>query len=214
MELIVVSGPDEGKRLELTGSVRSIGRKPENDLSLTDPNVSGRHALIRSVPTGDVELTDLSSTNGIFVDGTRISAPVVIDEHASIQIGQNRLQLARGAAPTRAPSAPPTKGFAPPSTDWAQPSIQNAGPVAGGDIEMSGQQVAGRDLHYHEGFRIRSRMRQGARRLLYWGIAVICIGFIVCLAAIVTAQQLIFSDIDEPEMDFGLSAMRCGVVLR
>ena len=80
MELIVVSGPDEGKRLELTGSVRSIGRKPENDLSLTDPNVSGRHALIRSVPTGDVELTDLSSTNGTRSNQSRQRASALAQE--------------------------------------------------------------------------------------------------------------------------------------
>ena len=61
---------------------------------------------------------------------------------------------------------------------------------------MAGHQVAGRDLHYHEGFRIRSRMRPGARRLLYIGISLACIGFLLSFGSILLFQQEILGKIN------------------
>ncbi len=49
-----------------------IGRKRSNDISLDDTNVSRVHASI-DFWEGDYYITDLGSTNGTFVNGTRVS---------------------------------------------------------------------------------------------------------------------------------------------
>ncbi|MDO5678200.1 MAG: DUF3662 and FHA domain-containing protein [Propionibacteriaceae bacterium] len=70
-----------------------IGRGTEADLRLNDPGVSRRHALI-SV-SGDpshpvITIEDLGSTNGVHVNGSRISK-TRIGEGARIEIGNTRM---------------------------------------------------------------------------------------------------------------------------
>lgn len=70
-----------------------IGRGSEADLRLNDPGVSRRHALI-SVG-GDpshplITIEDLGSTNGVHVNGSRISK-TRIGEGARIEIGNTRM---------------------------------------------------------------------------------------------------------------------------
>jgi Protein of unknown function (DUF3662)/FHA domain len=77
----VVEGPDEGPYAELVlpdgsrfplgdGPV-TLGRLPECDLVLNDPNVSRRHAEFRQTTDG-VVVTDLGSTNGTRVNGVPV----------------------------------------------------------------------------------------------------------------------------------------------
>ncbi len=77
----VVEGPDEAPYAELVlpdgshfplgdGSV-TLGRLPECDLVLNDPNVSRRHAEFRQTADG-VVVTDLGSTNGTRVNGVPV----------------------------------------------------------------------------------------------------------------------------------------------
>ena len=66
--------------------------------------------------------------------------------------------------------------------------------MAGGNIAMSGEIVAGKDLYYQEGFRIRSRMRPAARKLLWFGIALFFIGLGVCFVAMAAFNTQIFSE--------------------
>ena len=57
-----------GERFTLAEHPISIGRRPECNIVLADPNVSRNHAEIR--PQGDgFVLTDLGSTNGSKVNG-------------------------------------------------------------------------------------------------------------------------------------------------
>ena len=76
--------PDAGPRLEvgtashpLTGST-VIGRGAEADVQLTDTSVSRRHAEVRVL--GDtVEVHDLGSTNGTWVNGRRVQTASLRD---------------------------------------------------------------------------------------------------------------------------------------
>jgi pSer/pThr/pTyr-binding forkhead associated (FHA) protein len=54
--------------------VATLGRSRECDCVLNDPNVSRRHAELRRGPTGDWEIADLGSTNGVKVNGRRVSS--------------------------------------------------------------------------------------------------------------------------------------------
>jgi DNA-binding NtrC family response regulator len=67
----VHKGKDAGKEMVLQKPHVSIGTLQENDLSLTDPTVSRRHAVVEEKSGGYV-LRDLDSTNGTFLDGVRV----------------------------------------------------------------------------------------------------------------------------------------------
>jgi hypothetical protein len=68
----------DGDRLPLEGHAISIGRLSACDITISDPNVSRRHAEIR--PEGDgYVLVDLGSTNGSRLNGVRIARESLVD---------------------------------------------------------------------------------------------------------------------------------------
>ena len=78
-----------GERFVLREQVVSIGRLPECEVTLVDPNVSRRHAEIHQRGNGFV-LVDLGSTNGCTVNGVRITERELRDAD-EIGIGNVRL---------------------------------------------------------------------------------------------------------------------------
>jgi predicted component of type VI protein secretion system len=69
-------------------SALTIGRSPDNALTLPHPLVSRHHAEIRR-EAGATVIIDLGSANGIFVDGVRLQAHEVrpLGRGAVVQIG-------------------------------------------------------------------------------------------------------------------------------
>ena len=72
MARLVITTPSGGVPHELTESITTIGRAPENAMQLEDPSVSGRHAQLEQVGE-DCQLSDLNSTNGTRVNGELIT---------------------------------------------------------------------------------------------------------------------------------------------
>lgn len=68
-----VVGLDD-RRYVLDGPRATIGRSKNADCVLADPNVSRRHAELRRSQTGDWTIADLGSTNGVKVNGRRVSS--------------------------------------------------------------------------------------------------------------------------------------------
>jgi pSer/pThr/pTyr-binding forkhead associated (FHA) protein len=58
----------DDRRYVLDGPVAVLGRSREADCVLSDPNVSRQHAELRRGSTGDWQIVDLGSTNGIKVN--------------------------------------------------------------------------------------------------------------------------------------------------
>lgn len=58
----------------LPGSIRSIGRSTGADFIVDAALVSRVHCRLTALPGGDLEVRDLDSTNGTFVNGARIDA--------------------------------------------------------------------------------------------------------------------------------------------
>ena len=58
----------------LEGPVAVLGRSRESDCVFRDPNISRRHAELRRGPTGDWQVVDLGSTNGVKVNGRRVES--------------------------------------------------------------------------------------------------------------------------------------------
>jgi predicted component of type VI protein secretion system len=88
--LIVRSGPRSGERIELIGEL-VVGRE-NADVTVADDEVSRRHLAVRPHEDG-VELEDLGSTNGTFVDGARLSAVVVVSSGARVTLGETELEI-------------------------------------------------------------------------------------------------------------------------
>lgn len=79
----------DGRGYVLAEAVTVLGRGSDADVVLDDPGVSRRHAEIRVAP-GGARVSDLSSTNGTFVDGERVSS-VDLYDGAVITVGRSKL---------------------------------------------------------------------------------------------------------------------------
>jgi pSer/pThr/pTyr-binding forkhead associated (FHA) protein len=91
---------DEGKRtvVPLTRDEYSIGRKEGNSIRLTERNVSRDHAKVsrRAGPTKEkpiFTLGDLTSYNGVYVNGLRVADKQDLANGDLIQIGDYRIVL-------------------------------------------------------------------------------------------------------------------------
>ncbi len=74
-----------GNEHPLVAAATRIGRLPDNDIVLEDPNVSRHHAVIIDTGTNFV-VTDLRSANGVEVRGERIRASVTLADGDHIRI--------------------------------------------------------------------------------------------------------------------------------
>jgi pSer/pThr/pTyr-binding forkhead associated (FHA) protein len=82
-----------------------IGRNSEGAGRLADdPELSRHHAEIVRAPNGEFTIKDLSSTNGTFVNGTRLKAAAVLCVGDEIEVGATKLAVR--SAPVVAPPAP------------------------------------------------------------------------------------------------------------
>jgi hypothetical protein len=91
--------------MEIDGDV-VIGREGA-DLTIADPELSRHHARIRPVD-GGVEIEDLGSTNGTFVNGERVAGPVRITTGASMDVGDSRIALELEPKPEPSAAVAPT----------------------------------------------------------------------------------------------------------
>lgn len=113
-QLVVKSGPEEGKVFELDSPAQIIGRDQTADITIGDPEVSRKHARVTN-QGGQITIEDLGSTNGTFVNNQRISAPYVLRPGELIFLGEHVTLLFEAAemgertvpAPARIKSAPP-----------------------------------------------------------------------------------------------------------
>jgi len=69
--LVIISGPEMGRRIDLTHEEVSIGRSEQCTVFVNSDLVSRRHAVINRV-LGRYIVVDLKSTNGTFVNDQRV----------------------------------------------------------------------------------------------------------------------------------------------
>ena len=88
--LLMKEGPLAGKRYTVDAEL-VIGRV-NADLTIDDPQISRRHALIR--PSGpELEVEDLGSLNGTWLNGKRITVPRRLEPGDEIRIGKSAIAV-------------------------------------------------------------------------------------------------------------------------
>ena len=116
------------RRMDFDKNEVTIGRVQGNDIILPKGNVSKRHSRI-VLKDNRFIVVDLKSTNGTYVNGRKITSPLVVKTGDKIYIGDFILTLEEGAPAyeePRAPSAPPP---APPSAPPPMPEPEPAPPM-------------------------------------------------------------------------------------
>jgi diguanylate cyclase (GGDEF)-like protein len=77
-----------GRMHKLDKSEVVLGRSSECQFQVDDDGISRRHAKVCLAPDGKFQVVDLGSTNGTYLNGTRVDAAVLKDGD-KIQIGSN-----------------------------------------------------------------------------------------------------------------------------
>jgi len=98
----------DGGRAPLKPGENVLGRDPHADICIDAIGVSRRHAVI-VVRDDGVMLQDLSSKNGTFMDGTRVTSPVSLSDDTEIRLGALCIRFRRSTtvAPTQTVGALP-----------------------------------------------------------------------------------------------------------
>ncbi len=95
-KLVLSFNGDFVKEYELDKENLTIGRKPDNDIHIDNLAVSGNHAKILTI-LNDSFIEDLSSTNGTFIAGNKITKHA-LQNGESIVIGKHELKYENASA--------------------------------------------------------------------------------------------------------------------
>ena len=142
--LTVRSGPGQGQTIEIDREI-VIGREGA-DLTIADPQISRRHAVVR--PAGDgVLVEDLGSTNGTSVSGQRIDGVVTVTSSVTIEIGDSviDLELPEPPAATRVGATALAGDVRVPGAELERTLRVIWGPAAGRSLTVDDEIVIGRE---------------------------------------------------------------------
>ena len=92
--LVVTEGPLAQTVIPLGTAQVTLGRAPDSTLVIDDDYASSRHARLYPSEDGWI-VEDLGSTNGTWIDRTRITSPTVLPPGVPLRIGRTTLQLQR-----------------------------------------------------------------------------------------------------------------------
>lgn len=92
-KLVVSEGILTGTTVALQGQTITLGRAHDSTIVLDDDYASSRHARIYPDRDGQWIVEDLGSTNGTYLDRTRLTTPTPIPLGASIRIGKTVIEL-------------------------------------------------------------------------------------------------------------------------
>jgi pilus assembly protein CpaF len=104
--VVVTEKGGEQRRYEFDKNEVTIGRVQGNDVIMPKGNVSKRHSRI-VVKDGKFIIVDLKSTNGTYVNGRKITSPLVIKPSDRIYIGDFILHIDDGSAAAAEAGGPP-----------------------------------------------------------------------------------------------------------
>lgn len=89
--LVVTEGELIGTVIPLATTAVTIGRAPDSTLVIEDDYASSRHARI-ALLDGEWVVEDLGSTNGTWIERTRITEPSPLHTGSTLRIGRTTIQ--------------------------------------------------------------------------------------------------------------------------
>ena len=92
--IVITGGAKEGLEIPLPNEQLTIGRASESGLVIRDDYTSTHHARLLLWKDGWV-IQDLDSTNGTFLDGTRVHVPTPVPLNVPVKIGTTSFELRR-----------------------------------------------------------------------------------------------------------------------
>ncbi|MFD7874012.1 FHA domain-containing protein [Streptomyces sp. NPDC059378] len=92
-KLVVTEGTLTGTTVALQGQTITLGRAHDSTIVLDDDYASSRHARIYPDRDGQWIVEDLGSTNGTYLDRSRLTTPTPIAPGAPIRIGKTVIEL-------------------------------------------------------------------------------------------------------------------------
>lgn len=104
LTLLVLQGPDKGRRFELPDAQTPIGRD-SRPLPILDNTVSRRHAELIPTEDGNWILKDLGSANGTYINGARVTRNMPLKAGDQIRVGRTLLVFGAQPGVSRAASA-------------------------------------------------------------------------------------------------------------
>jgi pilus assembly protein CpaF len=134
--IIIQEKGGEQRRMVFNKPEVTIGRVQGNDIVLPKGNVSKRHARI-VLKDGKFIIVDLKSTNGTYVNGRKITSPLVVKDSDKIYIGDfivgvDEAANAEGDGPSETTTSPPGAdrgaGLGPMAADARPPRPTEAAP--------------------------------------------------------------------------------------
>ena len=132
----------EQRRMVFNKPEVTIGRVQGNDIVLPKGNVSKRHARI-VLKDGKFIIVDLKSTNGTYVNGRKITSPLVVKDSDKIYIGDFIVGVdeasQEGDGPSETTTSPPggDRLVNQPPPDMRPPRPTEAQPMAALPIPMN-----------------------------------------------------------------------------
>ena len=113
--IIIQEKGGEQRRMVFNKPEVTIGRVQGNDIVLPKGNVSKRHARI-VLKDGKFIIVDLKSTNGTYVNGRKITSPLVVKDSDKIYIGDfivgvDEAANAEGDGPSETTTSPPASAL-------------------------------------------------------------------------------------------------------
>ena len=79
----------------MPGAVKTIGRATGADFIVDAALVSRVHCRLTALADGQLELRDLESTNGTYVNGVRVGQPLRLGSGDRVQVGRVELIAVR-----------------------------------------------------------------------------------------------------------------------
>ena len=127
--IIIQEKGGEARRVVFNKPEVTVGRVQGNDIVLPKGNVSKKHARI-VLKDGKYIIVDLKSTNGTYVNGRKITSPLVVKEVDKIYIGDFIISVDEGGVGAGAGDQAPGLESAPPMPApvpvMAPPPVQQA----------------------------------------------------------------------------------------
>lgn len=90
-QLVVIEGPNKGKKVTLNKNITTVGKRETNDIFLADKTVSRNHLEIEYAADSFL-LKDLGSTNGTYLNGSKVKEAYLAPGDV-IKIGNSLLEF-------------------------------------------------------------------------------------------------------------------------